>query len=114
MQATLLTRKAKKCSLKTRGLNPGSNQASSAAAEIHSFLVVRDSLLGEAEESPNEANLHRLWMANEFAERCLEPARPPYQAQSLPTAEATRERDRCKTIKLRITELRNRVRRHAA
>jgi hypothetical protein len=114
MQATLLTRKAKKCSPKMRERTTTSDEVSSAAAEIHSFLAVRDALLGEAEESPNEANLHRLWMANEFAERCLEPARPPYQAQSLPVPEAARERQRCKTIKLRIAELRNRVRRHAA
>ncbi len=84
------------------------------AEEIFSFIAVRDLLLAEAEEQPTEASLHRVWMANEFAERCLEPARPPYQAQSLPAAEATFERRRCKTIKVRIAELRTRLHRQAA
>jgi hypothetical protein len=88
--------------------------ASSVAEEIFSFIAVRDLLLAEAEELTTEANLHRVWMANEFAERCLEPARPPYQAQTLPNADATFERHRCKTVKVRIAELRARVHRHAA
>jgi hypothetical protein len=53
-------------------------------------------------------------MANEFAERCLEPKRAPYQAQTLPALETTRERQRCKTVKVRIAALRTRIRRHAA
>lgn len=75
---------------------------------------MRDLLLAEAEEMTNETNLHRLWMANEFAERCLDPSRPPYDAQSLPASEANCERRRCKSVKVRIAELRSRVRRHAA
>jgi hypothetical protein len=82
--------------------------------EIFSFIAVRDLLLAEAEELTTEASLHRVWMANEFAERCLEPSRPPYQAQSLPEPEAQFERRRCKAIKMRIAELRTRTRPQAA
>src|SRR5438309_11551009 len=80
-----------------------------AADEIHAYLGIRDLTLAQAAEAPNEANLHRAWMANEFAEKCLRPARSPYQAQSLPEAEAARERQRCKAVKVRIAELRARV-----
>ncbi len=54
--------------------------------------------------------------ANETVENCLRPVRAPYQAQSLPEAEAARERQHCKAVKLRIAELRARagMRRHAA
>lgn len=115
MQATLPHRK-------TRRISPAKSAARLAAPtdnhavveEIFSFIAVRDLLLAEAEEMTTEASLHRVWMANEFAERCLEPSRPPYQAQSLPDAEATFERHRCKTVKLRLAELRSRARRHAA
>src|SRR5450432_10616 len=74
--------------------------------EINSYLGVRDLLLGEAEEVTTEMTLHRAWMANEFAEKCLQPARSPYQAQCLPEANAIRERQRCKAVKVRIAELR--------
>lgn len=115
MQATLPQRQPHKI----RSLKPVARRATppardAVAEEIFSFIAVRDLLLAEAEELTTEASLHRVWMANEFAERCLEPARPPYQAQSLPEAEALFERRRCKTIKLRIAELRTRVHRHAA
>ena len=80
-----------------------------AADEINSYLGVRDLLLGAAEGSTTETNLHRAWMANEFAEKCLRPARAPYQAQSLPEGDAIRERRRCKTVKMRIAELRARL-----
>jgi hypothetical protein len=111
MQATLPRRRAK-----TRPAKPSAAASSNdaAAEEIYAFIAMRDLLLAEAEDATTETSLHRLWMANEFAERCLEPARPPYQAQTLPPAEAARERQRCKAIKLRISELRTRTRRHAA
>lgn len=115
MQATLPQRQSQKIrSAKPVARPPAPTETSSVAEEIFSFIAVRDLLLAEAEELTTEASLHRVWMANEFAERCLEPARPPYQAQSLPEAEAVYERRRCKTIKVRIAELRTRVRRHAA
>ncbi len=114
MQATLPHRRSK-----TRPLKSAPTTASppkkNAAEEIHAFLAVRDILLAEAEDEPNEVNIHRLWMANDFAERCLEPARPPYEAQALANGESVRERQRCKAIKMRIAELRRRgVHRQAA
>src|SRR5881392_3609677 len=83
--------------------------ASAASEEIHSYLRIRDLLLSQAAEAPTEANLHRAWMANEFAEKCLRPARSLYEAQSLPEAEAARERQRCKAVKVRVAELRARI-----
>jgi hypothetical protein len=115
MQATLPHRKTRtthSAKPAARPAAPPDNRA--VMEEIFSFIAVRDLLLAEAEELTTEASLHRVWMANEFAERCLEPSRPPYQAQSLPEAEALFERRRCKAVKLRLAELRSRVRRHAA
>jgi hypothetical protein len=83
--------------------------ASCAIDEINSYLGVRDLLLGAAEEVTTESNLHRAWMANEFAENCLRPARSPYQGQCLLEGAAVRERQRCKTVKMRIAELRARI-----
>ncbi len=115
MQATLPHRRSEKNrSNKSTARPPAPADNDAVAEEIFSFIAVRDLLLAEAEELTTETSLHRVWMANEFAERCLEPARPPYQAQSLPEAEAIYERRRCKTAKVRIAELRTRVRRHAA
>jgi hypothetical protein len=115
MQATLPVRRSKARSVKSAANQSASSpDALPVTEEIYSFIAVRDLLLAEAEEVTNEANLHRVWMANEFAERCLEPARPPYESQKLPAAEAAVERQRCRTIKLRIAELRTRVQRRAA
>ncbi len=116
MQATLPHRRKQKIhSIKpsSRSRAPQPDQRA-IAEEIFSFIATRDLLLAEAEELPTEANLHRVWMANEFAERCLEPSRPPYEAQTLPAAEAGFERRRCQTIKVRIAALRARERRQAA
>ena len=116
MQRTLPYRQTKKN--RSAKSNAGSqvplSEINPVAEEIHSFIAVRDLLLAEAEELTNETNLHRLWMANEFAARCLEPARAPYQAQCLPPAEAAAERQRCRAVDLRIGQLRTRVQRHAA
>lgn len=114
MQATLPSRRTKAGSVKPAANKASEPTANAVTEEIYSFLAVRDLLLAEAEDLTTEASLHRVWMANEFAERCLEPTRPPYQSQNLPGPEALAERQRCKTIKLRIAELRARVRRHAA
>ena len=87
MQATLTSRQSSKPpavrATKVSGADP-------VAEGIFPSIAVRDLLLAEAEELSTEASLHRVWMANESAERCLEPARPPCQAHSLPTAEANR------------------------
>lgn len=93
---------------------PSSADQSAAALEIHAYLAARNLLLREAEEHTTESNLRRAAAANEFAELCLRPARSPYQAQSLSEAEAVRERQHCKAVKLRLAELRVRVRRRAA
>ena len=112
MQATLTSRRPRpKTSTQP---TPKAGAPNPVAEEIFSFIAVRDLLLAEAEEQPTEASLHRVWMANEFAERCLEPARPPYQTQSLPAAEANFERRRCKTVKVRLAALRTRIHRQAA
>ncbi|HEY2799229.1 MAG TPA: hypothetical protein VGI85_01430 [Chthoniobacterales bacterium] len=115
MQATLPPRRIKVRSAKSAATSsPPAATAGPAAEEIYAFIAARDLLLADAEEATTEGSLHRLWMANEFAERCLEPARLPYAGQTLPAAEAAWERQRCKTVKVRIAELRTRVRRHAA
>ena len=116
MQATLPSRRASKSPTFKPTSRPSVTQPDNRAVaeEIFSFIAVRDLLLAEAEELPTEASLHRVWMANEFAERCLEPARAPYEAQTLPEAEAAFERRRCQTVKMRIAQLRARERRHAA
>jgi hypothetical protein len=112
MQATLTSRRPRpKTSVQPA---PKADTPDPVAEEIFSFIAVRDVLLAEAEEQPTETSLHRVWMANEFVERCLEPARPPYQAQSLPAAEANFERRRCKTVRVRLAALRSRIHRQAA
>ena len=94
---------------------PARPEASSTIAEIYAFIAARNLLLREVEENTTEANLRRATAANEFAENCLRPARSPYQAQSLPEAEAARERQHCSAVKVRLAELRTRLgRRHRA
>ncbi len=89
---------------------------SDAVHEIHSYLAARNISLREAEENTTEASLRRAATANDFVENCLRPARAPYQAQSLPEAEAARERQHCQAVKVRIADLRARagLRRRAA
>ncbi|MEO7723646.1 MAG: hypothetical protein ABIU29_03015 [Chthoniobacterales bacterium] len=93
---------------------PAARATDSASMEIHSYLAARDLLLREVDANPSETNVRRAWAANEFAENCLQPARPPYQAQSLPEAEAVRERMRCNAVKVRLTKLRAGLQRRAA
>src|ERR1041385_3672005 len=87
-----------------------------AAIEVYAYIAARDLLLREWEENPTETNLRRATSANAFAENCLRPAQPPYEAQSLPDAEVARERRHCNAVKLRLAELRARLghRRRAA
>jgi len=117
MQATLPLGQATTISSKATRPPPAPAAARNyAAVEIHSYLAARDLLFREAEENPTDDILRRAMAANETVENCLRPARAPYQAQSLPEAEAARERQHCKAVKLRIAELRARagMRRHAA
>jgi len=87
-----------------------------ASSEIHAYLAARDLLLRDAEANTTELHLRRAWAANDLAEGWLRPARSPYEAQSLPEAEAVRERLRCNAVKVRLAQLRTRagLRRHAA
>jgi hypothetical protein len=116
MQATLPLDERVRTSAKVICKTSPPAAASHASVEIHSYLAVRDLLFREAEENPTEENLRSAMTANESAEICLRPARAPYQAQSLPEAEAARERRHCKAVKMRIAELRARagMRRRAA
>jgi hypothetical protein len=84
----------------------GSKQA---IEEIKASIAIRDSLLSEAEEVTTNATLQRALIANEFVERCLKPARPPYEAQYLPEADAVPERKRCEAVKRRIAQLRAQI-----
>jgi hypothetical protein len=84
-------------------------QAKHAQAEIHAYIAIRDRLLTEAEEIPSNSTLHRAWIANDVVEIFLKPARTPYEAQYLPEKEASGERQRCETVKLRIAELRGKI-----
>jgi hypothetical protein len=116
MQATLPLHQPAMNSPKTTRKSPAAPAADSASLEIHSYLAARDLLLHEAEADTTESHLRRAWAANELAESWLRPARSPYQAQSLPEAEAARERLRCNAVKVRLAQLRTRagLRRHAA
>jgi hypothetical protein len=114
MQATIPHRRIKHRPIKALSKAVATRAKNPVAEEIFAFIAMRDLLLAEAEEETTEATLHRLWMANEFAERCLDPARPPYDSQMLPASEASRERQRCKTIKQRIATLRAALRPRAA
>jgi hypothetical protein len=73
--------------------------------EINTFIAIRDYLLTAAEASKTQQQINRASLANEVVETCLRPARHPYEAQSLPEADAIRERKRCLAAKSRIAKL---------
>ena len=106
MQATLPLDPIARNSKKTM---PEGTAVGGAAVEIHSYLAARDLLFRAADSNSTEANLRCAWAANEFAESCLRPTRAPYHAQALPEAEAARERRRCTSVRLRLSELRLRA-----
>ena len=83
----------------------GESGSKHAVAEINAYIAIRDSLLVDAEEFTTRVRLDRVRVANEFVETCLRPARSPYQAQCLVETDATRERERCAAVKVRIAEL---------
>jgi hypothetical protein len=76
-----------------------------AIAEINAYIAIRDDLLAEAEQIRTRAKIDSLVVANNFVEKCLKPARPPYEGQCLPQREAVRERKRCEAVKSRIAQL---------
>ena len=57
-------------------------------AEINAYIAIRDQLLAEVLG-------------------CLQPARSPYEPQSLAETDAIRERQRCEIVRSRIAQLRN-------
>src|SRR6266704_329559 len=76
-------------------------------AEINAYIAIRDQLLAEAEQLRTAAKLASTGLANDFVQGCLQPARPPYEAQCLPEADAIRERKRCEAVRNRLAELRD-------
>jgi hypothetical protein len=88
---------------------PPRNPTKHAHAEIHAYIAIRDRLLTEAEEVPNNSALRRVVIANDVVEIFLKPARKPYEAQHLPEDEAIHERERCEAVKNRIAELRGKL-----
>jgi hypothetical protein len=80
-----------------------------AVEEINAYIAIRDSLLAEAEELRTRAKLDSVCVATEYVGTWLKPARPPYEAQCLPEADAVRERKRCDAVKARISKLRAKI-----
>ena len=78
-------------------------------SEINTFIAIRDYLLTEAEASKTREQINRASLANQVVETCLRPPRHPYEAQSLPEADAIRERKRCHAAESRIAKLRAKV-----
>ena len=81
----------------------GSPQAS---AEIHAFIAARDLAVADAERNVTSTTLNRAFLANELVQNCMKAARSPYEAQSLPEAEAKTERTRCEAVNRRLSQLR--------
>ena len=73
--------------------------------EINAYAAIRDIALAEAEKVTTQVNIERVKIANQFVENCLKPARPLYEAQHLPEADAVRERGRCQAVKVRLALL---------
>jgi len=92
---------AKLCKLKVTE----SRTSACIIEEINTFIAIRDYLLTAAEASKTQEQINRASLANEVVETCLRPARHPYEAQSLPEADAIRERKRCHAAKSRIAKL---------
>lgn len=76
------------------------------AAEIRAYIAIRDNLLTAAEATLSHARLDAAAIANEAIASMVQPARPPYEAQHLPEAQAIGERRRCAAVANRVSELR--------
>src|SRR5438477_5160994 len=97
--ATISTKPAAKSeSRPARTLSPEFG-APYSVTEISAYIAIRDQLLAEAEEVHTSAKLASTALANDFVLDCLQPARSPYQAQSLPEADAILERKRCEVVR---------------
>src|ERR1044072_7364580 len=66
--------------------------------EIRAYTTIRDIAVAEAKKEPNTLNLERACIANEFVEKCLKPARAPYEVQYLSGADAAHEVESCQEI----------------
>ena len=75
------------------------------ADEIQAYGVIRDLAVAEAEKETNALNLERARIANDFVANALKPARSAYARQHLPQADAGRERQRCKAVRVRLALL---------
>jgi hypothetical protein len=78
-------------------------------AEINVYIAIRDDLLAEAEQLKTPAKIDSLTVANDFVLSCLKEARPPYESQYLPEADAVREQKRSEAVTSRIAELRSKI-----
>ncbi len=84
----------------------GPSAASRHSAEvINAYIAVRDRLAAEVEKIATPEKLNRLAIANDLVLACLKPARSPYEAQSLPEADAARERTRCDAVRSKLAKL---------
>src|SRR4051794_32773612 len=71
--------------------------------EIVAYAAIRDIAVAEVEKNPNTLNLERACIANEFLEKCLKPARTPYEAQYLQQADAAIALENCQEIRIRLS-----------
>src|SRR5437660_9887351 len=75
-------------------------------AELNAYIAIRDHLLAEAEEIRTASKLASTVLAHDFVLDCLQPARTPYEAQSLAVTDAIRERQPCEIVRDRIAQMR--------
>ena len=108
-RAVLTVKPAAERHVRTASVATRDDASGHAFAEIHAYIAIRDRLLQKAESVCTESNIERAAGANEFVEKCLRPARSPYEAQHLPETEAARERKRCEAVRLRLARLRSTV-----
>ena len=104
-RAVLTVKPAAERHVRTASIATRDDVSGHAFAEINAYIAIRDRLMDKAERDCTESNLERAAGANEFVEKCLRPARSPYEAQHLPEADAARERKRCEAVKLRLARL---------
>ena len=96
--------------VRARTSTASSNKVSTEAIEeINAYIAIRDQSLAAAERIPTRGAVDRALLANEFVETCLRPARPPYEAQAMPEADAAVERQRCAAAKARLSQLNKRL-----
>ena len=73
--------------------------------EIHAYGVIRDLALAEAEKVTNVLNLERARIANDFVENAVKAGSKLYDSQRLHAGDASRQRQRCKVVKVRLSLL---------